>query len=332
MPDDLEFKPIGTLKDHYMRDVTVIRIKGPYGTPVLFYQSTLNVDWDGAPTAYGVDKPGSDIQKGLKAHEYGVHGLLKSGLGSDGTWAGVFSATEKEARDYLASDSKFGGSPKDRIALLPQFLDTRYKDIHQRSPVVQFTDYNSRSKGYYVSQCKAIADPTAMDWDQHKYHDAASVPYGALSDGLRRLGPGDNDFGLVIRNNNGASTGFFFGDRAGRGSQKVGECSGYVKTTIAPERNQEDNTFSFFVFPGSGNGMPSKQAPDLIDSVVQFRMQALFLAKNARKLAILTALGPKILNSPQAEMTDRQNTAYQAVKPAFSRLGWNPDGTAFSLD
>lgn len=335
MPDDLDFKPIGTLKDHYRRNVTVIRIKGPYGAPALFYQSTLNVDWDGSATGYGVDKPGSDIQKNLRAHEYGEDGLKKSGLGTDGTWAGVYSATEQEARNYLTIDAQFGANPKDRLALLPQFLDTRFKDINQRSPVVQFTDYNSKTpqtKGYYVSQCPAIADADAKPWDQHRYHDAAKVAYGALSDGLFNLGPRLNDFGLIIRNSNGASCGFFFGDRGGKGSEKVGECSGYVKTTLAPNRNGEDETFTFIVFPGSGNGVSSKQAPDLIDSTVKFRMHSLFLAKNARALAILTALGPQTLTSKQAEMSTLQNALYQKVKPAFVNLGWNPDGPAYTTD
>ena len=141
-----------------------------------------------------------------------------------------------------------------------------------------------------------------------------------------------NDFGLIIRNSNGASCGFFFGDRGGKGSEKVGECSGYVKTTLAPNRNGEDETFTFIVFPGSGNGVSSKQAPDLIDSTVKFRMHSLFLAKNARALAILTALGPQTLTSKQAEMSTLQNALYQKVKPAFVNLGWNPDGPAYTTD
>ena len=332
MADVLEFKRVGTLRDHYKHAVPIIQIRGPYGGPVLFYQCPLNVDWDGSSTAYGVDRPGKDfpLQKGLQAHEYGQDGLFRSGKGDDGTWAGVYSATETEARNILTSDIKFGDDLKERLALLPQFLDTRFKDIQQKSPVVQIVDYNSIKKGYYVSQCPATADPTAKPWDQHRYHDAANIAYGALSDGLMNLGPSLNDYGLIIRNSTGKSVGFFFGDRAGTGSDKVGESSGFVKTTLAPGRNEEDETFSFFVFPGSGKGVPSKQAPDSIDMVVPFRMRSLFMAKNSRDLAVLTVRGSSMLTSKAAEMTPAEKASYQRVKPAFMRLGWDPDGSPYT--
>ena len=329
MADKLEFKKIATLHDRTKAQIPVIQIQGPYGGPVLFYQCALNVDWDGSATAYGVDRPGFPLQSGLNPHEQGVAGLFGSGKGGDGSWAGVFSATETEARTILTSDANFGPDPKARLALLPSFLDTRFKDVNGRFPVVQITDYNSRVKGYYVSQCNAIANPGKRFWDQHLYHDAATVAYGALSDGLKNLGPGLNDFGLIIRNSTGKSIGFFFGDRSGSGSDKVGECSGLVKTTIAPDANGEDKTFSFFVFPGSGKGVPPNQAPDLIDMNVTYKMRSMFMASNAHAVAVLTALGSGAVNSRQTELTPAQKAAYLQVKPAFMRLGWDPDGSPF---
>ena len=144
------------------------------------------------------------------------------------------------------------------------------------------------------------------------------------------LGPQLNDYGLIISNTTGKSVGFFFGDRAGTGSDKVGESSGFVKTTLAPGRNEEDQTFSFFVFPGSGKSVPSKQAPDFIDMVVPFRMHSLFMASNARDLAVLTARGSSMLKAKGAEMTPPQKVTYQRVKPAFMRLGWDPDGSPYT--
>ena len=64
----------------------------------------------------------------------------------------------------------------------------------------------------------------------------------------------------------------------------------------------------------------------------KFRMHSLFLANNARALAILTALGPQTLTLKQAEMSNLQNALYQRIKPAFVNLGWNPDGPAYTTD
>ena len=114
MADALEFKQVGTLRDHYKHGVPVIQIRGPYGGPVLFYQCPLNVDWDGSSTAYGVDRPGKDfpLQKGLQPHEWGQDGLFGSGKGSDGSWAGVYSATEAEARNFLPPTPNLETMPK----------------------------------------------------------------------------------------------------------------------------------------------------------------------------------------------------------------------------
>jgi hypothetical protein len=322
--DQLQFQEAGTVLDHYGKVVKVTKLISPYGIHALIYQCPLNVDWDGTKDAYGVDRPDQaaqkfPLQKGLKPRENG----LKNAMGSKGTWAGVFSCTERQARAYLSIDennSNLGKTKEDRLKLINQFIDTRFTDKNGAHPVVQIQT-DAPARGYYVSQCNALARPELHDWDQRKYVDASLIAYQALSDGLQSRGVGLHDYGLVIRNDTGKSLGFYFGDRAGKGSQKVGECSGKVKTTLAPENNAEDKAFSFIVFPRSGAGVPGWQAPQFIDSIIKFRIQSLSSAANSRELAVRMAMGSKF-NAKQAEMTDPQALAFQNIKMAFSRWGW----------
>ncbi len=60
------------------------------------------------------------------------------------------------------------------------------------------------------------------------------------------------DFGLVIRNQTGASTPYVCGDSSGakHGSHKLGECSGAVYIALG----LDEGDFSFIVFPRSGSG------------------------------------------------------------------------------
>ena len=268
--DKLKFSDVLTCTDHYDHDVTITKVTGPPHFLAYIYQCPLNVDWDGAAMAYGVNQTDPvkfPLQRGLNPHETG----LRNAMGDDGNWAGVFSATESEARTFLTMDARFGATPADRLKLLPQFIDTRFRDGAGRHPVVQILP-DTLAAGYYVSQCPATADASKKRYDQRRYIDAGSVAFGALSPKLGRLVK-IFDFGIIIRNSTGASTDFFFGDAAGKNSDRVGECSGYVQTALAPDKNGEDDVFSFIVFPGSGGG--GTPSGDAVERSVRNRIRGL---------------------------------------------------------
>jgi hypothetical protein len=326
--DQLQFQSVDGLKDRNENPVRLTKISWAYGPPALLYQCPLNVDWDGSAKAYGVNRPGKEfpLQKDLDPHETG----LGNARGGDGTWAGVYSANEAEARWILRTDTNFGRTEKERLALLPQFIDNRFHDINGRFPVVQI-QADAPAQGYYVSQCPATKDASKYLWDQNRYWDAAKVAYQALSDLLLSLGRvGLNDYGLVIRNSTTHTMAFFFGDRGGKGSYKVGECSGVIKQELAAEKNGEDDVFSFLVFPGSGSGVPSWQARQFSHMVVRSRIANLSMASNARDLAVRLAMG-RNFNQRTADARDTQTPGYQQIKRAFMRWGWDPDGPGVSF-
>src|SRR5438552_15218259 len=196
--------------------VPVIPVKGPSGFSALVYQCKLNVDWDGAPKAYGLDRADTPhqkfpLQKGLKPYEVAANNgsLTNARADDDGHWVGAFAATENEARAILRD--RYPGfkalKPDEQNSIFHQFLDTRentvfgsLKDVNGQFPVVQLAELGGQSEGYYVSTCNAHTGVTDDAWDQRRYVDASMVPYAALPNL-----PGVNlgDFGLVIRTKDG---------------------------------------------------------------------------------------------------------------------------------
>jgi hypothetical protein len=84
----------------------------------------------------------------------------------------------------------------------------------------------------------------------HRYLDASAVPYSVIP-ALHGVALGD--YGLVIRNQTGASIPYVCGDSSGaaKGSHVLGECSGAVYIEM---KFVNDGDFSFIVFPGSRSG------------------------------------------------------------------------------
>jgi hypothetical protein len=308
-------KAIGGFSGRSTPHISVTPVTGPFFSALL-YRCKLNVDWDGAPTAYGKDRPDTashqfPLQKNLKPWERPANNgsLQDARADSDGHWVGVFSATEKKARKILV-DNHQGFSqlkPNEQHAIFEQFLDTRsdLRDVNGEFPVVQLAEMGGVEPGYYVSQCNATTGVTNDAWDQRRYVDASTVPYAALPNLPHvRLG----DFGLIIRNSTGDSIGFFFGD-TGAGSH-LGECSGAVKLEIASERNAEDEDFSFIVFPGSGTGTLS-QAPAMTGGAIMRQISKLshsgnqladFLAPEGPMRKYLMRQALALWGGPAAEM------------------------------
>ncbi len=291
------FQPLSlNVRDRNKKPVAVTKVTGPDDFSALIYQCPLNVDWDGAPRAYGINQTDAakfPLQQKLTPFETG---LANARAGDGKTWSGVYSRTRAEALNILATDPSFGATKADRLKLIDQFLDTRQKTGDGRFPVVQI-QADAPARGYYVSQVNATADGSKKFWDQRRYVDASTVPFGALSDGLA-LVVSLYDFALIIRNKTGESMGFFFGDRAGTGSDKVGECSGCVKTTLAPEKGGEDDVFSFIVFPHSARG--TVQDNSVITSVVNAKISGLAFATADALARRLAPRDPELFNVRRA--------------------------------
>jgi hypothetical protein len=284
-------KTITGFDDYKGRPVTIIPVAGPKNFSAYVYQCWLNVDWDGAHTAYGLDRPDTKDQafpqqKNLTPLESGARGsLMNARRHSTGDWVGLVAKTRGEAKAILQTnypnwntlgDPKVKGSREAaQTSILNQFLDDRkhsdfgsLEDIpgNGKFPIVQLREMGQPHPGYYVSQCNAYdRTPPINLWDQNIYLDAGEVPYSVVPR-LRDVSVGD--FGLIIRNSTGENTPFLFGDTGMKGgSTRVGECSGYVYETIAGGKFN-DETFTFIVFPNSGSGRADPPAVKRMESVV----------------------------------------------------------------
>lgn len=325
MGNELMFKTVGTLADRNDNRIPIIKVTGPYGQPVLIYKSVLNIDWDGSAKGYGVNKPGSDIQKNLDPHETGLNNAKHKFTRE---WVGVYSRTESEARTAMISDKRFGATPPDRIAFananIDNFIDKRFADSAGRFPVVQILETDP-ARGYYVSQAPAYADKSLDAWNQRRYLDAATVPYQALSTGMEDLGVHLHDYGLIVRSSNGNSLPLFYGDHAGKGSTHVGECSGYIKTTLAPGTNEEDELFTFIIFLNSSTGIPDVQVPQFMESVVRFRANCVWNASNPDDF--INTLAAYQINGAAKPTAAQQAVNARMLQSALKNWGWgaNPD-------
>ncbi|MGC2656879.1 MAG: hypothetical protein WA324_02805 [Bryobacteraceae bacterium] len=237
------------------------------------YVCPLNVDWDGAPDAYGLDRAGVPGQTGLDPRENpkkrtGGLGNARRGADWGQEWVGIYNCSREQAihilRQYGLIPPKPAKGPDHLSAasqgILKRFWDNRTETAYRHSlentagdgnfPIVQIAEIPTTMKtGYYVSTT-SWRDKSKDFWDPNAYLDASAIPYSVLPalSGVK-LG----DYGLVIRNQTGASTPYVCGDSSGakNGSHRLGECSGAVYLAVGREN---EGAFTFIVFPGSGGG------------------------------------------------------------------------------
>jgi len=278
----------------------VIPVTGPLGFSAYIYQCWLNVDYDGAHRAYGLNRDGAGfpLQKNLKPLESPPNGSLNNARrGTTGDWVGLEAMTRNEALATLRGHYPgFTGMKADKQQeILSQFWDNRTSSPmgslegvrgNGRFPIVQLPEMKQPRPGYYVSLSHAYDKSNRNEWDQNRYLDAGEVPYAVL---LKLPGARLGDFGIAIRNRTGQSTAFLFGDTgADGGSTRLGECSANVYFTIANGQiSAVSETYSFIVFPGSGSGSADAKAVENMVSRVRNEMgkTALTGDKLARKFA-----------------------------------------------
>jgi hypothetical protein len=253
------------------KSVTVQPVTGPGGFSAFVYKCVLNVDWDGAPDCYGLNRPGIAGQTGLDPRESPKHSGSLSNARRDSDWSedwvGIFNVTRSEAIRILRRNGLIPPKPakgadvlsKASEDLLERFWDNRTDEKigslenqpgDGKFPIVQISEMPTTMKaGYYVSTTGWF-DRSKDLWDPHCYLDASAIPYSVVPN---LVGVNMGDYGLVIRNKTGARTPYVCGDSSGSKtgkSRKLGECSGAVYLAMGKE-NEGD--FSFIVFPGSGS-------------------------------------------------------------------------------
>jgi hypothetical protein len=291
MSDHLHFEIVPTRfwnsHNNDLLPVTVTKITGPANAPFPFvayaYICHLNEDIDGAPRAYAVlvdplqppaAHPTFFTAADLRPSRPQLETTLANATNSKAPifnvngvnawlWAGVVSKRHNEVRGLILDERNF------------------LKDAAGRFPVVH--QPGTPDQGFYVSQSNGLAYNPARpmapnDWDQDKYLDASAVPYAVYADQWVRLGVGAGDYGLAIRPQNGASSGFMFGDTGT--PNRVGECSRKLVRTLSPTGFNEDQVL-FLVFPGSGDSDP---AAGLIKARVKFEIRKLNQMINAYKV------------------------------------------------
>jgi hypothetical protein len=247
----------GSWKGNDYPSVSITKVAIGLGTPVAFvFMTHMNVDFDGAPNAYGPPEK-SPLDSLADAGRYGGNGYY-----------GLIALSPAEADAHKLK------------------IDKRFPDVKGRCPIIQ---QSGPYAGYFVSTTSK-RNPGGSDsrFEQSHYLDSSSVAYCALSYGLASKGVGDGDFGIALRHDTFNQTSFSFlgGEGHGKGSAgagAVGECSYKVFLDIggAPKTSAQkyaNNNFptSFIVFPGSNASQLLKisLAEDAEDFAVFLALQA----------------------------------------------------------
>lgn len=192
----------------------------------LIFMTHMNIDFDGAANAYGPDdKEPLDylVNGGKGTHYYGLMSILPT------------------TKNPVDKNGMINAPDGTRVK-----VDKRYPDSQGYLPVVQ---QSGTYAGYFVSTTsKTNPDGSPSLYEQSHYLDSTSVPYCALSSGLKSKGIRGGDFGLAIRLDTFATASFAFLGGEGSKSNAVGECSYKVFLDIGgtPKKRSDpwpDNNF-----------------------------------------------------------------------------------------
>jgi hypothetical protein len=302
----LTFEPFDTLvqsHDQHWFQIPVSKVVAGGKTLALVYRCYLNEDWDGAPRAYGWNRPGSKLQQGLAPKEHGLgnatrpHTVFEAG-GHNFEWVGIISMSKAEAKAHPGVEIDDRPALEALVRSVTVKKDGKWVDTTITVeagkgffPVVQGA--GTPAPGYYVSPSGARTDSKSekklRNWDQNAYIDASTAPYAVLPKRFGAASTGLGDLGVAIRNKTGKQKGFFFGDTGN--SNKLGEVSGFLFEALQGIGSKNNEDFSTFIaFPGSGFGSTGPDVVSLIPGGVKARLQDLSLAPNAEDLVLFLAL------------------------------------------
>lgn len=292
-------------------------------TTVIFYASPLMIDLDGSANAYG--PPGS-----------GALEKLSCGGNAGQGWFGVVAYTPSQVAQ-LNKEKGFteDRGPKEKLRIdtsAPGYIppvphhpkSAHHKGGHPAQPEKHYPLFQRSDQprpGFYVSCSSKAADKSRPRWDQRRYIDAATVPFGALGGLLGRSG------GVVLEDKcvsfcveRGREATYPFKD-TGPGGGNLSEVSLAAAMTLGA-KNGGDNEFvcAHFALPRSMS----------VDPRTLFGQLA--AADNADDLRFLVAkqleVGPS--GHALAELNKRQAAAahtklppnYDAVAAALKRIGF----------
>lgn len=273
MAHALTFTDVGTASSHGgVGGSFLVRVEeGLYRYSAVVFQCILNQDVDGAPNCYARFNPAdpTGFNGGLDRLANGTNNenARFDAHGNQWLWAGVVSRAVADAH----------GADIDT----DQGLFVR--DGRNRFPVLQ------PGRRFYVSRTATVANAGFAETDQRRYWDATAVSYGAITPPLTRLGVELGDFGLAIRNDDGTSEAFFYGDAGAQ--EKVGEMSTNLYLKLFPHHDEENHPVTFIVFPGSGSN-PPKPADQVGE--IGLRLWTFSQAENISELIDVMAFGQSV--------------------------------------
>jgi hypothetical protein len=234
----LEFDDVdGPWEGNDFKNVSMASVTFQGVLRALAFLTHMNVDFDGAPNAYGpAEKKTLDILEhaGWKTGYYGLVAIRPDATEE------VLVPGQKTKQKVLI---------KDRYNLK---LDERYPDPSGRVPVVQ---HGGPYDGYFISitsrATRSLAG--ANKYQQASYINSSVVAYGALSKRLQDQGVAFGNYGMAIRHDTGHQSGFVMmegGHTQGPHVGAVGECSHKVLLNVGGYGTNSFPT-SFLMFPNS---------------------------------------------------------------------------------
>jgi hypothetical protein len=251
----------------------------------LLYTCHVNIDYDGASTAYG--PPEKETLDSLRDAGYPLW------------WYGLLSlhpaARIGDMNDKSYAQFKIGTTGELATKYFGVDLDKRYPDTKGRCPV-------KGDDGYFVSATPHYHGAFRDMYKQSSYTNAAKVAFGALSGNLEtKGGVAVGDCGLALSPSTAQSSTFYFADRgatSGEKAEAVGECSYALFLNLGGEKKvpgkTPDNNFpvSFLVFPGSKTGDDS----GAMENLARAQFNLMNAAGNRRELALLMAFAASVNN------------------------------------
>jgi hypothetical protein len=269
----------------------------------------VNIDFDGSPTAYA--PPG----KGLVSDDD------LSNAYDDNRWFGVVALSEN-----------------DPAVVSGQAIIDKRPELERggKYPVIQQAANDDPNPGYYVSSLPYASGPA---YRQDSYIDASQVAFGALSGRLKALGVALGDYGLAIRHDKDAQSGFFFADVGGN-NYALGECSHKVGKDLggSGRGNRFNNNFpvSFIVFPQSRTqetGTINAESDDQIAQSLKQLLETLSGVDNADELILLMGFNEtpppekpqglsKLERYVQSPDDGQQPHSYDTIAKALSNWGY----------
>lgn len=320
----------GSWSGNDYKSVSVTEVRDGAGfTVALLFMTHMNVDFDGAPNAYG--PPGFDALDSLedagKNSASGYYGLMAV----DPHETIVLHGKKVLLKDHFQLDLETDAKQADKKGRLP---------IKQKS---------GPYKGFYVSTTsKRNPNGDASIYEQSHYLDSSAVPYYATSYGIAQKGFGADDLGLALRLDRYKTASFtcLAGEGHKAGSPKayaLGECSYKVFLDIGgvpKKRTQKyaDNNFPtiFMLFPGSKSSplWRLSYAANSYDFAKFIAMQALVDRRSRGKSALDLFNRPANARLDGSGMADFEQKmlwpAVSSITAALRPFGYNPEQSAMA--